>query len=193
MNSIISRYSYGPSLFTFNHKDLLLNAAESAGAIKTTPFMNFSFGDENYITPRSDDSGQDLWNYLSKGIYGFIILGTKTFAVFGSTGGITSGIGYKTTQDNGNLRGGYCSYQASDNYNYYWFFDVEEILSAENVYDPRPYAYGEFLISFDDFGANRIIGGTFDHKSNMLYLALKSAGRVGQYDRPPLIVGYRVP
>lgn len=192
VNSIISRYSYGPTLFTFNIADLM-NGMSKSGPVQTVPFMNFSFNDQNFITPPSGDPGQDLWNYLSKGIYGFIVPGTRTFAVFGSTGGIASGVGYKITQDNGNLCGGYCAYQASDYSNYYWFFDVEEILSAEKVYSPRPYAYGKFSVPFDDEGSHKIIGGTFDETSGMLYLALQSAGQVGQYDRPPLIVGYKMP
>ncbi|WP_340198576.1 hypothetical protein [Ascidiimonas sp. W6] len=192
VNSIISRYSYGPSLFTFDLNGLL-NTSSNSGSIETVPFMNFSFNDQNYITPPSNDPGEAVWNYLAKGMYGFIVPGTRTFAVFGSAGGIDSGIGYKITQDNGNLCGGYCAYQASDYYNYYWFFDVEEILNAENVSSPRPYAYGKFSIPFDDDGSHRIIGGSFDSSSGLLYLALGKAGQVGQYDRPPLIVGYKMP
>ncbi|RZS93819.1 hypothetical protein [Aquimarina brevivitae] len=191
VNSIISRYSYGPSLFTFDENDVL-NTSASTGPINTNPFLNFSFANGNHITPPSNDPGQDLWNYLSEGIYGFIIPGTRTFAVFGSSGGVDSGIGYKIIQDNGNECGGYCAYQAADYYNYYWFFDLDDILNAENVWDPRPYAYGRFSVPFDEQGEHSIIGATFDSGSGMLYLCLSKAGQMGTYDRPPLIVGYKI-
>ena len=159
--------------------------------------MNFPHGDKNnYLSPnalqQTQGSASALWNWLSHGIYGFIVPGTNTFVVIGSSGGVDSGIGYKITQDNGNLCGGHCSYEAADNYNYYWLFDVQEILDAAQVYDIQPYAYGAFSVPFDNQGLNNIIGGTFDPASGMLYLSLKYAGRVGRHDRPPLIVGYQV-
>ncbi len=73
-----------------------------------------------------------------------------------------------------------------DHYNYYWLLDVKEILNATQVYDIQPYAYGRLSVPFDNQGNNRIIGGTFDPASGMLYLSLKDKGR------PPLIVGYQV-
>jgi hypothetical protein len=121
----------------------------------------------------------------SRGTYGFIVPGTRTFAVFGSSGGVDSGIGYKITQDDGTLCGGYCSHQAADHYNYYWFFDLETILAAPAPYELRPYAFGRWSVPFDDNGRHSIIGGAFDHQHSMLYLALSGAGQVGTYDRPP--------
>ena len=135
-----------------------------------------------------EGSASDLWNFLSRGVYGFVVPGTRTFAVFGSSGGVDSGIGYKITQNNGNLCGGYCAYDAADYYNYYWFFDVDEILAATETYEPRPYAYGRWSVPFDDGGRHRIIGGTFDPATMTLYLSLENAGQVGDYDRPPVIL-----
>jgi len=194
--SINSRYSIGPSLFVFDSESLLGAASGSMGPISTTAYMNFSYSGGNFLSPdalqKSQGSASPIWNLLSRGMYGFIVPGTSTFAVFGSSGGVDSGIGYKITQDSGRLCGGYCSYEAADNYNYYWLFDVKEILNATQVYDIQPYAYGRLSVPFDNQGKNRIIGGTFDPGTGMLYLSLRGAGQVGKYDRPPLIVGYQV-
>ena len=77
---------------------------------------NFPYGGGNYLSPdalqTSQGSASPIWNFLSEAVYGFIVPGTSTFAVFGSSGGVNSGIGYKLTQDNGNLCEGYCSYAA---------------------------------------------------------------------------------
>jgi hypothetical protein len=159
--------------------------------------MNFAYSGGHYLSPDALEtqggSASALWNFLSRAIYGFIVPGTRTFAVFGSSGGIHSGIGYKITQDNGNHCGGYCAYGSDDYYNYYWLFDIEEILDAVEPYDIQPYAYGAWSVPFDDNGDHRIIGGTFDGGNGILYLSLSGAGQVGEYDRPPLIVAYRLP
>ena len=125
-------------------------------------------------------------------MYGFIVPGTRTYAVLGSTGGTSSGIGYKIRQDNDNLCGGYCAYGSDDYSNYYWLFDLDELLAAESLSDPRPYDYGAWQVPFDDGGSHRIIGGAYDPEEGVLYLSLGNAGQVGTYDRPPLIVAYRI-
>ncbi len=195
--SIISRYSVGPTLFTFDPLEMLAVGTDSNGPVATTPFLNYAYGAGHYLSDEAlvneEGGASALWNYLSNGVYGFIVPGTSTFAVFGSSGGVNSGIGYKITQDNGNLCGGHCAYAADDYYNYYWFFDVREILDAEQPYDVTPYAYGAWSVPFDDNGSHSIIGGTFDEESGVLYLTLSKAGQVGTYDRPPVIVAFQIP
>ena len=198
VNSIISRYSVGPTLWTFDPQDMIGAPTGAQGPVATTPFMNFSYGDGHFLADdalvNQQGSGSPIWNHLSSGVYGFIVPGTRTFAVFGSSGGVDSGVGYKITQDDGTVCGGYCSYVAADNYSYYWLFDVDDILGATNVYDPKPYAYGRWDVPFSDNNpAHVIIGATFDPVGRVLYLALSNAGRLGTYDRPPLILSYLIP
>ncbi len=194
--SIISRHSVGPSLFTFDPDDLDVDATVDP-AIDTNVHMNFPYSGQRWITPDALDQNttgaSPLWNFLSKARFGFIAPGTSTFVVLGHTGGIESGIGYKITQDDGNLCGGYCAYEADDYSNAYWLFDVDDILAADDTHLPRPYASGYWSVPFDDDGRHAIIGGTFDPGTATLYLALGNAGQVGTYDRPPLIVVYDVP
>lgn len=195
--SIISRYSVGPSLSVFDPGDITSASAGAEGPIAATSFMNFAYSAGQFLAADAlqtqEGVASPVWNYLSRGLYGFIVPGTRTFAVFGSSGGVDSGIGYKITQDSGNLCGGYCSYAAADNYSYYWFFDVDDILAATNVYDPRPYAYGRWTVPFGDDPGHTIIGGAYDPVERVLYVALGKAGQVGTYDRPPLILTYRIP
>ena len=102
-----------------------------------------------------------LWNFLSKARFGFIAPGTSTFVVLGETGGTRSGIGYKITQDNGNLCGGYCAYDHDDDDNAFWLFDVNDILAADDVHLPRPYAFGHMV------GAVRRRWGAFHHRRHV--------------------------
>ncbi len=89
--------------------------------------------------------------------------------------------------------GGPCPYTAGDSYNYYWLFDVDEILAATDVYDPRPYDYGKWSVPYDDGGRHKVIGATFDPAKRVLYVALGNAAQVGDYDRPPLILTFQTP
>lgn len=197
--SIVSRHSVGPSLFTFDPADLSGDPTVDP-SIDTSVHMNFPYSGQRWITPDALDTHEPgdnggasrLWNHLSQARFGFIAPGTSTFVVVGSTGGVESGIGYKITQDDGTLCGGYCAYASDDSSNAYWLFDVNEILAADEVHLPRPYASGAWSVPFDDEGRHAIIGGAFDADTSRLYLALGNAGQVGTYDRPPLIVVYDV-
>ncbi len=189
--SIISRYSQGPSLFGLDAGSI---KRTSPGPIATNTQMVFPENSPLASNARETKRGtaSPTWNFLSRGVYGFIVPGTRTFAVVGSSGGIDSGIGYKITQDNGNLCGGYCSYKAADVYNYYWLFDLDEIASAKDPSSPRPYDSGRWSVPFDGNGQHRINGATFDPESSTLYMSLDEAGQVGSYDRPPVIVAYQI-
>lgn len=195
-HSIISRYSVGPSLFVVDPGLLTGASSGTEGPVATTRWMSFPYGDGVYLAPDAleaqQGSASPVWNFLSKAMFAFIVPGTRTFMVLGSSGGVQSGIGYKITQDDDNLCGGYCSYAADDNYNYYWLFDVAEIVGADSPSDPQPYDYGELSVPFDDGGDHAIVGGAFDPATGKLYLTLSAAGQVGDYDRPPLVVVYDV-
>lgn len=193
--SIISRYSVGPSMYSFN-ADALTKLTAKTGTIATKAIMSFPYGDGEFLAPNAADMyvngpASKLYNALSRAVYGVIIPGTSTFAVFGSTAAIEGGLGYKITQDNGNVCGGPCPYLADDVDNYYWFFDMNEILSAPRVSAPRPYAYGKFNVPFDQSGRLQIGGGAYDSKSGLLYLSVNGADTVAG-SRTPLIVSFSI-
>jgi hypothetical protein len=191
--SIIGRYSVGPSLYLFDPATV----TGTPGPVPTRVLMEFPHGEGTMLGADAlgvrQGSASPLWNFLSRAMYAFIVPGTRTYAVFGSSGGVDSGIGYKITQDDGTHCGGYCAYRADDDYNYYWLFDLDTILSASAPYAPRPYAYGRWSLPFDNGGRHKIIGGAFDPGSGTLYLCLENAGQTGEYDRPPLILAFDVP
>jgi hypothetical protein len=110
--SITSRYSQGPSFWTFSPQDM-----QSSGTtqVDATAWMNYGYANDDstkWLSPRATEWGaqgspgpftpaDDLWNPLSKGMYGFFIPNSRTWCVIGSTGGLSSGIGYKAVQSNG--------------------------------------------------------------------------------------------
>lgn len=184
--SITSRYSQGPSLATFKPQDAIDNELQIPTDIKqvyplyTGDLVPGANGWQDEVSP--------IWSALAKGRYGFIIPDTSIFMVVGSQAGLHSGIGYKITQDNGNLCGGGCTYEASDNYNYYWLYDVHEIVADSDLSDAKPFSYGKWIMPFK----GQIKGAVFDPDSSNLYISISGAARVGKYDRPPMIVAYSI-
>ena len=202
---IISRLSVGPSAFSFDPTSYI-DADPSTEIIPIETLMDFNLGDPmhdstlyNYNSTgawlHNDSLDNKLMTHVSDMVYGFVVPGTRTYLVIGKSGGHEHGVCYKCTQDNGNLCGGYCTYIASDNYHYYWSFDVKDLLAVKNgdtlAHEVVPYAYGKMIIPFDDNGAAELGGASYDKDSGMLYLSLNKGDlEQGTYARPPLILGY---
>ncbi|MBD0776393.1 T9SS type A sorting domain-containing protein [Maribacter sp. ANRC-HE7] len=188
---IISRASVGPSAFAFKINDAL-NTTQS---IQTTTLLDFKLSNPLHSDLSNDSKTNDIWTHLSRATYGFIVPGTRTYLTIGSSGGHESGICYKCTQDNGNLCGGYCTPEADDNYQYYWLWDMNDLVAVKNgsvnPYDVRPYDHGYFNTPFQANGSKKIGGGTFDPSTGNLYLSVQSGDtEQGTYARPPVIVVY---
>ena len=195
--SIIARFSVGPSLFLFDPQQTVDAEITVDRTIETTPLMVFPYGDGREIVPGEawtfeKGSASPLWNPVSEVKYGFFIPDTTLFLALGNNSGIHSGVGYKITQDTGRLCGGQCSYENADIYNYFWLFDLNDMLQAAEPWDIRPISYGKWSHPYDNNGQNITIGATFDEQSDTLYISLKKAGQTGQYDKAPMIVAYKV-
>ena len=193
--SITSRYSQGPSLFSFDHNQVIDAVLSVDRSIDTNPLMVFPLEEGKQLVENGQGYNLNIspiWGPVAQARHGFIIPGTTYFLAIGSHSGLHSGIGYKITQDNGNLCGGPCPYDSDDRYNYYWIFDVDEMLKADEPWLVRPISYGKWSHPYDKDGAHGVIGGTYDDEKNILYLALSGAGQTGNYDRPPLIISYQV-
>jgi len=135
----------------------------------------------------------NLWTEESSAYYGLIIPGTRTYAVFGTSAMHLSGGGYKITQKNGKTCGGPCQFDPDDKYNYYWFFDVADLLEVKKgkklSYEVKPYAYGLFEIPFKSF----IQGGTFNSADEIIYFSLPSADRnQSRFEASPVIIAYKL-
>jgi hypothetical protein len=157
--------------------------------------MVFPYSKDKQLVQGSDLYTLDIspiWGPITQAQYGFIIPGTSYFLAVGLHTGIHSGIGYKITQDNGNVCAGPCSYSSADVYNYFWIFDVEDMLNAAQPWLVQPITYGKWSHPYDKNGTRRVIGGTFDDQNNVLYITISGAAKIGAYDTPPLIIGYKV-
>lgn len=221
---INSRLAAGISAFSFNPSDL---NGTPVGTIHTNTLLDYSLATPMYADFNSYDNphynvqvlngdnsfsghtindadiivgSNSLFTEESQVSYGMIIPGTRTYLTLGSSGGHNSGIGYKPTQNTGFECPGPCAYDADDYYNYYWLWDVNDLLDVKNglkaPHDVRPYDYGEFTVPFQNDMFTQtpefhpIFGGTFDPVNNLLYLALSDGASTGQYDKVPVILAY---
>lgn len=198
---IITRWSVGPSAFVFDPTNPSIGSL-SPSAIKTTTLLDFTMEKPVGIDTQSFDNymfnsskTNTVWNHLSHAAYGFVVPGTRTYMTVGSNGGMTSGIGYKITQDDGRLCGGYCAYKASDYDNYYWLFDMNDLFKVKSgqtkSYDVKPYSSGRIAIEYAGDGLNGILGGSFDEITNTLYLSL-SRGDAMTYGWTPSVVAFKL-
>ena len=193
--AITSRYSQGPSFYKFVPNNAINAVVSADRQVSTDPLMVFPLSAGKQLVEGGNEYAGEIspiWGPLSRAKYGFIIPGTNYFLAIGQHSGLHSGVGYKITQDNGRLCGGPCSYESSDIYNYFWIFDVNDMLTAEEPWLVRPVSYGKWSHPFDKNGAKGVIGGTYDDQKSILYLALSGAGKTGDYDFSPLIIGYQV-
>lgn len=190
---IISRTSVGPSAFVFTPSDFF-DDQQMDSVVSTIPLLDFSLSDPLHEDLSNAGLDNDLWTHLSRATYGMIIPNTRTYMTIGYSGGHDSGVCYKCTQDNGNLCGGYCAPMSNDYYQYYWLWDMQDLVDVKNgliiPYDVRPYDYGELATPFQN--GNRQIGGaSFDSENGILYLSIQKADREqGTYSNPPVIVAY---
>ena len=189
---IISRFSVGPSAFSFDIEALLSGNSEP---VPTTKLLDFSLQNPLHQDLSNSDLSNKLWTHLSRATYGFVIPGTRSYLTIGYSGGHESGVCYKCTQDNGNLCGGYCPPIAADRYQFYWLWDLQDLLAVKEetmvAHEVRPYDSGELKTPFQN-GTQQIGGASFDPDSGLLYLSIQKADRSqGTYSNPPIILAYQ--
>jgi hypothetical protein len=191
--SITSRYSQGPSLYVFDPEEAVFTADMNNKKVKSTSKMVFPLGNGTTLVKDGSVNKRDIspiWGPSSRANYGFIVPNSDIFMVVGKHSGIHSGIGYKIIQDNGHECGGPCTYEADDNYNYFWLFDVNEILDAQSPHEIQPISYGKWSHPYDKSGKYRVIGAVFDHVQKRLFVTIELAGSLSLYDYAPLVISY---
>ena len=122
--NITSRYSQGPSLYSFKPNQAILAVPSVNRVVNTTPLMVFPLEEGKQLVEGGQSYKLDIspiWGPVTRARYGFIIPGTNYFLAIGSHAGIHSGVGYKITQDSGWLCGGPCPYESADRYNYFGY------------------------------------------------------------------------
>ncbi len=220
----VERTSAGPTLYAFNLADMA--SAANGTAIPTTARMNYpdlSGARALWGNDMTNVSGLNkMWTFMTKAGVGFIIPGTRTYALLGTTGGcnpklgnpyqgtpepafvppIAGTIAYKGTDTLGFTYGGPMVWDAQDQHAFYALYDLEEILAATNSWDPRPYAYGPFPAPFARAGnytrpgqmPDHIGGGAWDPAARRLYVTLPAADNDSDalYTGTPVIAVYEL-
>ena len=192
---IISRHSVGPSAFCVNLEPVAQGVSKRK--VSSVEMLGFSLDRplERDLFNKVGDN--ELWTHMSQARFGFIIPGTSTYATFGSSGGHRSGVGYKLSRG-GEECPGYCPNDPSDHFNYYWLWDMRDLLRARSGRYPSsailPYESGEFNVPFQTGGELKNIGGaSYDAQRGLLYLSiLRANNTLGPYSNPPIIVAYQV-
>ena len=190
---IISRTSVGPSAFAFDPL-AFVGGASPTSQVPTIRLLDFHLNNGLHDDLSNASGTNGLWTHLSRVTYGFIPPGTRTLVTLGYSGGHTSGVCYKCTQNTGKVCGGFCTPDSNDNYPYYWFWDIKDLLAVKegrmNSYDVRPYDYGKFPTPLP---GEQLGGGSFDPSTGLLYLTIQKGDNLqGQYATPPVIVAYTV-
>ncbi|MBV1883178.1 MAG: hypothetical protein KUG82_16180 [Pseudomonadales bacterium] len=176
--AIMGRLSVGPTLFAVNFNDYLI--ANNGDSIASISFMDFSLKNPiradmlNYGgTPAGQAEGlvnNEVFTEQSMPYFGFIVPGTRTYAVLGKSGGHAEGdnpyvgtvtdyaskngtIFYKNsdgtwTDSNGSRADGYKIYNAWDKGPFYWLFDMADIVGLDNPWDAEPYESGYYKSLF---------------------------------------------
>ncbi|MDG1734050.1 MAG: hypothetical protein P8M49_14380 [Thalassotalea sp.] len=196
---IASRHSIGPSAFVVDTSQRI----STSKYIETKALIDFSLKHKLHEDTYNEKGDNDVWTVISHANYGFIVPNTSTYAVFGSSGGHYSQIGYKITQSNGHKCGGPCAEDPADYYNFYWLFDVNDMVKVfqgkKSPFDILPYEYGRLKIPFEtsktaNGGLNfhRISGAAFDKHSKTLYFSLSNADNTTITKPVPLIIAYKL-
>ena len=209
--SIRSRLSVGPSVYVFDPFQIV-GSSSVPRPVPTEALQVFpDTGGQRLHDDSYNASGQNnLWTELSKVHYGFIVPSTRTLFTIGRSGGHNpaagySGVCYKdhTAPDYpcppGVSWGGPGPTDPEDWYQFYWLWDVNDLLAVKagnaSPHTARPYARGIFP-SPPEFQGKRynkkIGGGSFDPKSGRLYVVSVEPERPGTFDTSPIVLVYEV-
>jgi len=180
LRSLNFRGSNGPSLFTydFNAPSSITGASPPANGtpLDMNRFMDFGI----YGLSADQNAPGAIWTNISEAYYGFIIPGTRTYAVFGYSGGHKNGVNYGDASWLGVKS--YYANDRTDYDNHYWLFDLDDILNASDPGSPRPYEHGSMDTAWHEDGepyrspyAGFIRGGSYDPVNKILYLVAHDA------------------
>lgn len=193
---IISRHSVGPSAFCVNLDNLITNTRKRI--VKTAELLGFGLDRPLRNDLNNEYLENNLWTHLSQARFGFIVPGTSTYATFGTSGGHASGVGYKLNRGGGVECGGYCATDPNDVYNYYWFWDMRDLLKVRSgrlaASAIKPYASGKFDVPFQTGEyVNEIGGASYDEQTGLLYVSIMKANNtLGEHSNPPVIAAFKV-
>jgi len=192
--NIISRVNQGAGLHGW---DGVFPGSTSDDVI-VQPFLQFPHDGKSSPNPRTFGEttaagtlrpANAIFNRLSR--YEVSFFWNGNYISLGKNAGQESGITYGTPigQNKGNhanTPGDYC--------NYFWIWDVDEILSSENLWDAEPKEWGYLDPHIPEIAGNTkqsdgILGGYFDPDESRLWLMTFEQSQGGNL---PMILQYRV-
>lgn len=194
--AINSRFSVGPSAYISNI-DALAGLNEKEGTIPARRLMDFSIKNPLHPDQYNEKKQNNIWTEVSYAAYGFINPNGKYYIIVGNSGGHNSSIGYKIKQNNGNVCGGPCANDARDYYNYYWIFDVQDLLKAQKnelqAHLIKPIKVGHLALPFQPNNSLRkVIGADFDYTNNRLWMLIENVDNSqSQFETAPVMVVYK--
>lgn len=186
---IISRHSVGPSAYCINLDNVI--DGNRKRTVETAQMLGFRFDFPLQPDLFNESLRNKLWTHLSQARYGFIVPGTSTYATIGISGGHEKGVGYKIDRGDGKQCGGYCPVDSTDMHNYYWLWDMRDLMRVKDGKLPanwvRPYEVGVFELPLQETSSTNFIGGgSYDDERGLLYLSVLRS------NKPPLIISYRL-
>lgn len=197
-----NRFSNGPSAYVYDTTaaNSITGSSPISGGANMTMAKCLDYPLANAMTPEANfsDAGYN-WTHLSEAYYGFIVPGTKTYMVIGFSGGHVGGISYGVPPYDGSAGSGFYPIDPDDLYNYYWLFDVDDLIDVKNgvianAYTPQPYEHGQFPVEFGSSGwtnHKRISGAAFDPANGRLYISLyRGDNSQGAETAVPLLLAY---
>ncbi len=141
------------------------------------PFYEWKMSDTYDINLVWDN---DLWTEVSSALYWVIIPWTRTYAVFWFSWMHNSWGWYKITQKNGNNCGWPCAYDPWDYNKYYWFFDVNDLVSVKDwnklPYEVKPYEYWKLSLPLSVWWW--IWWGSIDKSTWNIYLSIPGSDKL---------------
>lgn len=190
---IDGRSSMGPSLFLWDPA-APMNSSRAHGDVPSTALLDYSLAHPLHPDMRNDSLTNDLWTGISRAVHGFFTPGKSHYLVVGRSGGHSSGLGYKITRENGQKCQGLCPVDYRDTDNYYWLYDVEDLLSvhagAARPYDPLPSTYGTWPVSAL---GKEVAGADFNASTGLLYLLINGADSTqNRHESQPVILVYEL-
>jgi hypothetical protein len=128
---IISRLSVGPTAFVFD-RDAIASSASTPGRVPARALLDYDLDRPIHDDLMNEGGSNDLWTHLSRAVFGFIVPGTRSYVTLGHSGGHAgTGVCYKCVPIGETAEcGGYCSVDPNDYALYYWFYDVEDLVSV---------------------------------------------------------------
>lgn len=200
-------HSRGPSIGSFNAHAAMDNPAltgiEENELANYFPYHANVIGAAGMTEPQvndylyNTDLTNGIWTHVSEAGFGCVLPGTDTYMVFGRSGGHESGIAYGTPPYGGDK--GYYTIDQNDNHAMCWAFDIADLAEVYAGTNPdantvMPTSYGRVSIPFASNTRNLpwVTGGCVDEANGIIYLMVRDANDLGGYNRPPVIVAYRV-